>query len=103
MFQDSNTKSGMGGWGSSTNDFQITDGGFHDFVISYPVPHVVRRNFTLQPFLNNPNVLITDPEKYANDSFTPSEINQLINGFVGDFVGFQQYFEAAEVSALLFY
>jgi hypothetical protein len=42
---------------------------------------------------------ITDPLLEANATFTKGEIDKLTNGFVGDFKGFQTYFEAFNVSS----
>ncbi|ETW77359.1 hypothetical protein HETIRDRAFT_326548 [Heterobasidion irregulare TC 32-1] len=99
FFEDTDPKSGLGGWGDPTNDYQVPDGGFSDFRISYPAPHTLRRNFTLQPYLGAPasmSPFFIDPGKYANTSFTPEEVSKLVNGFVGDFKSFQAYFEAFE-------
>lgn len=101
FFEDADPKSGLGGWGDPTNDYQVPDGGFSDFRISYPAPHTLRRNFTLQPYLGalaSMSPFFLDPRKYANTSFTPEEVSKLVNGFVGDFKSFQAYFEAFEVS-----
>ncbi|KAK7030253.1 hypothetical protein VNI00_014270 [Paramarasmius palmivorus] len=95
MFKDSDPKSGLGGWGDPTNDFQVPDGGFSSSKLTYPSFHTVRRNFTLQPFGIFPPEL-ADPARYANISFTPQEVSKLVNGFVGDYKGFQTYLEATE-------
>ncbi|THH18895.1 hypothetical protein EW146_g2182 [Bondarzewia mesenterica] len=99
FWKDSDPKSGLGGWGDPANDFQVPDGGFRDLYLSYPSPHTLRRNFTLQPYLDVPPVLsgfFPDPAKFANTSFTPAEVFKLINGFAGDYRGFQAYFESFE-------
>ena len=38
----------------------------------------------------------------ANVSFTNKEVKKMVNGFTGDFKGFQKYFEAANVRSALF-
>jgi tyrosinase len=89
---------GLGGWGDPQNDYRVPDGAFSSFHLSYPSPHTVRRNFTLRPYLNFPDLsFITDPLLEANATFTKAEIQKLTNGFVGDFKGFQTYFEAFNV------
>ncbi|KAK7030237.1 hypothetical protein VNI00_014254 [Paramarasmius palmivorus] len=97
MFKDSDPKSGLGGWGDPSNDFEVPNGGFSSFKLSYPSFHTVRRNFTLQPFVVfPPEVAGPNPARYANASFTPQEVSKLVNGFVGDYKGFQTYFESIE-------
>ncbi|KAK7473086.1 hypothetical protein VKT23_001186 [Stygiomarasmius scandens] len=91
---DPNPKNGLGGWGNLSNDVEVYDGGFADFKLSYPVPHQLRRNFTLQPYIGLPSDYFPDPEIYANETFTQSEVDYMINNFVGDYKGFQKYFES---------
>lgn len=102
MFTNADPQNGLGGWGDPSNDFQLTDGAFSSsssFQLSYPSPHSLRRNFTLQPYLNyrRPE-FITDPTLQANVGFTKLEIEKTVTGFVGDFKGFQTYLEAIQVS-----
>jgi tyrosinase len=96
--------SGFGGNGDPNNDYEITNGGFStDFPLAYPVPHNLRRNFTLKPWQGRPSVFADhtappiDPEKMANTSFSKAEVQKLVEGFRGDFEGFQAYFEAFQV------
>ncbi|KAI0049390.1 Di-copper centre-containing protein [Auriscalpium vulgare] len=94
IFKDADPVSGLGGWGEPAHDFRVPDGGFHSMPLSYPSPHTVRRNFTLQPFTAvSP---FPEPLKLANTSFTPAEIRNLIAGNVGDFEGFHKDFETFE-------
>ena len=88
----------MGGWGDPNKDFSVTDGAFSDFMVAYPNPHILRRNFSIQPwsYLGDLNGFNTYPETYANTSFTPDVMDAMINGYVGDFVGFQADFEKAQ-------
>ena len=100
FFKDSDPESGLGGWGDLNQDIEVQDGGFSvnsSFRLSYPSPHPLRRNFTLQPYLNvgPPKAqFIQDPAVYANSSLTYSVIDSIINGYVGDFRGFQTAMEA---------
>ncbi|KAJ7429737.1 Di-copper centre-containing protein [Mycena galericulata] len=99
MFQDPDPVSGLGGWGDLANDISVPDGGFSNtssFKLSYPSPHTLRRNFTLQPFLNFPLqgfLTAAQEQTDANATFTPAQRDKLVNGFVGDYRGFQKYFE----------
>ncbi|KAK7046422.1 hypothetical protein R3P38DRAFT_3307777 [Favolaschia claudopus] len=99
MFKDSSPRSGLGGWGDPANDIRVPDGAFSNassFRLTYPAPHTLRRNWTAQPFLNFPLPgFMTEAEEQvqANATFTPAERDKLVHGFVGDYVGFQKYFE----------
>ncbi|TFK66538.1 Di-copper centre-containing protein [Pluteus cervinus] len=92
---DSDPTTGLGLWGDRGQDYQVTTGGFSSsstFKLSYPSPHPLRRNFTLQPFLGFPPVL-GDVTVTANSTFTKEKIDGLVNGHVGDFKRFQMEFE----------
>jgi tyrosinase len=93
FFKDSNLKSGLGGWGDPANDFQVPTGGFSKFHTSYPSAHTLRRNFTLRPYLNFDSPFFPDPELMANTTFTKAEVHKMVEGFDGDYKGFQKYFE----------
>jgi len=82
-FWDPDAASGVGGWGDPNNDDQITDGGFADFTVSYPVPHRIRRQYT--PTLPTGESLAA--------RFTPQSQMVMVNGSVGDFISFQAIFE----------
>ena len=96
---DPNPRSGFGGWGDPQNDFQITTGAFaSDFELLYPAPHRLRRNFSLSPppgpgLGDEPP--ITQP---LNTFITPESIRDMVDGFPGDFVGFQKLFEGGNGS-----
>jgi len=92
-FWDSDTTSGIGGWGDPDNDYQITDGAFaYDFPASYPVPHRIRRNYTVT-FPNR-------PDEPLADAFSPESQEAMVNGFEGDFIGFQTRFESGSHGAV---
>jgi len=95
LFKESAPKSGLGGWGNPSRDFEVPDGGFSNFKLSYPSFHTLRRNFTLQPYLASASspFFANDSATFANVTFTQSEVDKMINGFVGDFKGFQTYME----------
>ncbi|KAI0645622.1 Di-copper centre-containing protein [Trametes meyenii] len=97
LFQDHNPISGLGGWGDPSKDFQLQNGGFRHLEVAYPIPHVIRRNFTLQPFLPFAEIpMFTNLSKYANESFTPEVVRDMVNWTPGDFVGFQFSMEYPE-------
>lgn len=94
FWKDPDPVSGLGGWGDPSKDYAVTDGGFAGFRLSYPTPHVLRRNFTLQPHLSLPRPYAPDPELYANETFTAAEVEKMVTGFKGDMIGFQRYLGA---------
>jgi len=94
-FWDLNTTSGVGGWGDPNDDDQITDGAFaNDFIVSYPLPHRLRRQYTP----NNPN----NPDEILANAFTPESQAAMVNGFQGDFIGFQVQLESGSHAAVHF-
>ncbi|TBU33894.1 Di-copper centre-containing protein [Dichomitus squalens] len=97
LFLDSDPISGLGGWGDPAKDIQVQDGAFRDLQLAYPVPHTLRRNFTLRPYIalaDNPTIL--DPTLEANVSFTPAEVQKMVHWTPGDFPGMQFYMERPE-------
>jgi tyrosinase len=96
IWSDSTTE-GLGSWGVPENDFQINTGGFKDIKLAYPVPHNIRRNYTIQPFLagvNIPGAPPVDPLLMANASLTKANVDFIVNSFTGDYVAFQTYVES---------
>ena len=92
-FWDPDTTSGVGGWGEANDDYQITDGGFaDDFFLSYPSPHKLRRQFT-------PTAAEKPGELLAN-MFTSESQEEMVNGYVGSFIGFQARFEGSSHGAV---
>ena len=92
-FWDPDTTSGVGGWGDPDDDDQITDGAFADgFVVSYPSPHRVRRRYTP----TNPR----SPDVLLANEFTPESQVAMVNGFQGDFIGFQARFAPGSHAAV---
>jgi len=90
--------SGLGGWGDPNDDYTVHDGGFRNFQLAYPVPHHLRRNFTLLPWKDIALPLVTDPLKIGNTSFSASVIEALLETPAGDYKGFQTVLEATEGS-----
>ncbi len=96
FWKDSDPESGLGGWGDPNADYSVPDGGFRNLHVSYPSPHIIRRNFTLQPF-DTQSPLMTDLLKIGNSSFSASVIDALLETSVGDINGFQVVLAAPEV------
>jgi hypothetical protein len=98
LFSDDEIE-GLGSWGDPDNDNQISTGGFKNLQLAYPVPHRIRRNFLLQPFLTIPvfdikDGPVVDPELLINTTFTYEAVDALVNLHVGDYIHFQGAFEA---------
>lgn len=95
---------GFGTSGDPEHDFEVADGGFAGFAVSYPVPHPLRRNFTLQPWIDLPATYYLDGEPnpgdratVANSTFGTAEVTKLVEGYVGNFTAFQREIEWFEV------
>ena len=91
------TVEGLGSWGDPQNDFQISTGGFKDIRVAYPVPHNIRRNYTLKPFLGGlviPGAPPIDPQMMINTSFTQASVDYDLDSFTGDYIHFQAYLES---------
>ena len=78
--------------GDPNDDFAVVDGGLSGMHVSYPSPHVIRRNFTLRPF-DFPIPWFSDPSKIANTSITAD----VIENYVGDFKAFQVAWEVRSI------
>ncbi|KAF9647444.1 Di-copper centre-containing protein [Thelephora ganbajun] len=87
------TCDGLGSWGDPDNDFQISTGGFKDTRVAYPVPHNIRRNYILQPFLNAPGVSPDNSLLMINTTFTKANVDFTLNSFTGDYINFQAYLQ----------
>lgn len=99
FWKDSDYMSGLGGWGDPNDDYTVHDGGFRDLQIAYPVPHHIRRNFSLLAWKSLSFPLIINPLKMGNTSFSASVIDSLLETPAGDFKGFQTVLEAVQVRA----
>ena len=87
---DPDPESGLGGWGDPAKDYEVPDGALSDFKLSYPTPHGLWRNYTERPW-------IPVNYKLGNESFSDREISHAVNGYVGDFEGFQKFVEDDQV------
>jgi tyrosinase len=100
FWKDSDPLSGLGGWGDLNADFSVVDGGFRSLSLSYPSPHILRRNFTLRPWdFDSP--LLKDRKKMANTSLSTDVVKTLLETSPGHYEAFQVALEAFEVRALM--
>jgi len=90
--------SGLGGWGNQDADYSVPNGGFSRLNLSYPVPHIVRRNFSLLPF-DFPYLFFTEPLKEGNASFSASVVESILETSAGEFKSFHASLEAFEVGS----
>lgn len=97
----SNTTIGFGTFGTSADNYQITDGAFATVTRAYPNPHILARNWNPQPFQSRIFPFdFTYPDKYAVEAFTPTEVKYIINNFSGDFVGFAAYLDGQRAQGM---
>lgn len=88
IFQDHDPLSGLGGWGSPSHDFALSDGSaLSEFHLSYPSPHTLRRNFTAQPYLPQSPIFVAD-------TFRKEDVEGAVGGHRGNFSAFQNEVEA---------
>lgn len=76
---DSNPVTGLGSFGPQSNGFHLTDGAFSDFILAYPKPHTLSRNFSDTPFALGrlqPTPWIVSPSLLGR-------VSQLITGMIG--------------------
>lgn len=92
---DPDPESGLGGWGTADNDYQITTGAFAtDYSLVYPSPHTLRRQYTpIIPGQNGTNVTLAT-------LFTPESQKALITGYKADYIHFQQHLEFGSHGAI---
>lgn len=99
FWNDSDPKSGLGGWGNPDSNAEVQDGAFAGFKLAYPYPHVLRRRFRPRPWLNTlwGSMFHIDPLRMVNESFTRAEVDRIVNSYVGDYRGFQASMAALPV------
>jgi hypothetical protein len=97
FWKDSDLMSGLGGWGDPKDDYTVHDGGFRNLTLAYPVPHHIRRNFTLLAWDGIESPLVTDPLKIGNTSFSAAVIKSLLETPAGNYKEFQTVLEALQV------
>ena len=42
----------------------------------------------------------TQPDLYATDTFTPAKIDEIVNGFLGDYVGFAAHMDGVRAQGM---
>ncbi|KII86666.1 hypothetical protein PLICRDRAFT_113415 [Plicaturopsis crispa FD-325 SS-3] len=94
---DDDPESGLGGWGDPENDYAITTGGFAtNFTLSYPIPHPMRRKFTLRPYVGQDPTIYPEPELAANATITGELMDNLVKGYKGAYREMSVYFDRIE-------
>jgi len=83
---ESDPEYGLGTWGTEESGWVVTDGAFANQIRACPIPHLVRRQFTPQPFVKNLILRFEYSNKtaFANETFTPDAIELLVDNFEGD-------------------
>lgn len=65
--------------------------------VAYPVPHYIRRNYTILPFIGGGTdpfgILPVKPLLMINNTFTEENVNFTVSSFTGNYVNFQAYLE----------
>ena len=91
---------GLGSWGDPNNDYDISTGALKDMRIAYPVPHSLRRQYTLlaseagfPPYPSNgpPN---PSPSLMTNTTFTSGVVNHIVSSFTGEYIQLQAFVES---------
>ncbi|QRW13955.1 tyrosinase [Ceratobasidium sp. AG-Ba] len=91
---DKDPSSGLGGFGDPNKNYTVTTGGFANMIVSYPVKHVIRRQYTQYPYLDW--YWLQRPTEAANTTITKAFVDEAVNGYVGNFIGFQNATEKAQ-------
>ncbi|CAE6450660.1 unnamed protein product [Rhizoctonia solani] len=91
---DSDPVSGLGGFGDPNNDYYLKDGGFQNMKVSYPIKRGIRRQYTPYPYLAW--WWVPRPQEAAVVGMQKSFVDAAINGYEGDFMGFQNATEKAQ-------
>jgi hypothetical protein len=89
FWKDSDPESGLGGWGDPNADYSVPDGAFHTLPLSYPLPHVLRRNFSLfaPPFPGAAQP--ASPISNSPSLFSASEVESVLEIPAGGYEQFQ--------------
>ncbi|QRW05827.1 tyrosinase [Ceratobasidium sp. AG-Ba] len=91
---DPNPTSGLGTFGDPAQDYQVTNGGFANMKVAYPISHTPRRQYTPFPYLSW--WWVPRPQEAAAEGIKQSYVDSAINGYIGDFRGFQNATEKAQ-------
>jgi len=91
---DADPTAGLGGFGDPKNDYYVTNGGFAKMKVAYPIKRAIRRQYNPFPYLAW--YWVPRPTEGAAVGLQKSYVDAAINGFEGDFVGFQNATEKAQ-------
>ncbi|KAJ1302867.1 hypothetical protein OPQ81_003167 [Rhizoctonia solani] len=94
------TTNGFGSFGIAP-EYRVTDGPFSNVTRAYPTPHVITRNYKPKPFEEQVFPFqFTTPDLLASATFTPAKIDEIVNGFPGDFVGFTAHMDGERAQGM---
>ncbi|KAG9083148.1 hypothetical protein FRC06_004681 [Ceratobasidium sp. 370] len=91
---DPDPTSGLGTFGDPNNDYYVKNGGFANLTVAYPIPRPIRRQYTPYPYLAW--WWVPRPQEAAVATIGTSFVDAAINGFDGNFIGFQNATEKAQ-------
>ncbi|KAF8603183.1 Di-copper centre-containing protein [Ceratobasidium sp. AG-I] len=91
---DADPTSGLGTFGDPAKDYYVTNGGFSKMQVAYPIKRNIRRQYTPFPYLTW--WWVPRPTEGAAVGLQQSYVDEAINGYDGDFVGFQNATEKAQ-------
>lgn len=91
-FFGADPESGIGGFGDINNDWEVPNGALADFKVSYPSPHQLWRNYTDHPWAQFGGAEpFPDANGLGNATYNAGEVAKAVNGYKGDFKGFQTF------------
>ncbi|GJJ15377.1 hypothetical protein Clacol_009653 [Clathrus columnatus] len=93
LLTNSDPNIGFGNFGDEAHQQEVIDGALANFSLSYPYPHLLRREYFPYPWKNLTPPWFTDPTLKVKDVISIDGISETINGFRGDFREFQTHFE----------
>ncbi|KAG8775288.1 hypothetical protein FRC12_001563 [Ceratobasidium sp. 428] len=86
---NSSATHGLGTFGNSSTNYEVKDGAFANVIRAYPNPHTVQRKFDPMPFRAPVFPLpFLYPNLSATDTFTPSVLEAIVSGSVGNYTDF---------------
>lgn len=94
---DEDPVTGLGSFGDVNDDNNLKNGGFASFRVSYPEPNPLRRQYTLQPYINKPqSPIFPEPARLANSTFTYEKVAEALTCGAGDYSCLQTHVEGMQ-------
>ncbi|KAG9103970.1 hypothetical protein FRC07_009879, partial [Ceratobasidium sp. 392] len=91
---DADPNSGLGTFGDPNDDYYVKNGGFKDMKVSYPITRGIRRQYTPYPYLTW--WWVPRPTEAATETIQQKYVDDVINGYAGDFRAMQNASEKAQ-------